>query len=123
MVGGSTAGVTTYTVQQGYYTRIGNLVDIQFNVQGSAATGTGNAVIGGFPFTIKNQTGGNVPGSVLFNNSATWTWPASTTSPVLFGQINTTTSLIWVQGTAGFQGNLQMANASFVFIGSLTYRV
>lgn len=44
-VGGTTAGVTTYTTQQGAYVRIGPLVVAFINLAWSAATGTGEARI------------------------------------------------------------------------------
>jgi hypothetical protein len=49
--GSTTAGVTTYTLQSGQYTRIGNTCLFRLRVTWTAATGTGTAVIG-LPFTI-----------------------------------------------------------------------
>ena len=43
MIGGSTAGTTTYVSQFGFYTRIGNMVFFDMTVAWSAATGTGEA--------------------------------------------------------------------------------
>ena len=43
---GTISGVTTYSIQTGYYTRIGNLVWCTFVAVGSAATGTGTIVFG-----------------------------------------------------------------------------
>ena len=57
--GGTTAGTTTYSVQQGSYVRIGNLVLATGAVVWTAATGTGNARIS-LPFAGAagvNQTG------------------------------------------------------------------
>jgi hypothetical protein len=42
-LGGTTPGVTTYSVQTGFYTRIGNIVVARGRVVWTAATGTGNA--------------------------------------------------------------------------------
>ena len=53
--GASTAGTTTYTGQSGTYTKIGRLVTAYFDVAISAATGTGNLFIGGFPFASARQ--------------------------------------------------------------------
>lgn len=50
MTGGTTAGVTTYTTQAGYYVRIGRLVLCYGSVTWTAATGTGETRIS-LPFT------------------------------------------------------------------------
>lgn len=123
MVGNSTAGTTTYTVQQGYYTRIGNMVTIWGNVQGSAATGTGTAIFGGFPFTIKNQSNYAPAGSVSSSSAAGWAWPVGSTSLVFIGTSNTLTGFIYVSGTAGANNFLQMANAAFSYQFTLSYQV
>lgn len=44
-IGGTTAGTTTYTTQQGSYVRFGRLVIAFVNLAWSAATGTGEARI------------------------------------------------------------------------------
>ena len=123
MVGGTVAGATTYTVQQGYYTRIGNQVTVWGYVAGTAATGTGDALFGALPFTIKNQTNYAIIGSVLMSNAAGWTFPAGTSSLCFTGVSNSTTAKIFVSGSAGASAFLQMANAAFTFQYSLTYQV
>ena len=123
LIGSSTAGTTTYTAQNGYYIRVGNLVTVQANVAGSGATGTGSAIFGDLPFTIKNQTGGNPAGSVFSANNATWVFPAGTTCQAMSGVINTTTASIYCSGTATAGGNLQMANAAFNFFYTMTYQI
>jgi hypothetical protein len=50
-LGGTTAGATTYTTQEGWYARINNLVFVNGIVVWTAATGTGSAVIS-LPFVI-----------------------------------------------------------------------
>lgn len=47
--GKTTAGATTHTTQTGTYYRIGNLVYVEIRIAWSAATGTGQAAIGGLP--------------------------------------------------------------------------
>ena len=49
-LGGTTAGATTYSVQQGTWIRIGNVIIVTGNVTWTAVTGTGNAQIS-LPFT------------------------------------------------------------------------
>lgn len=53
--GATIAGVGTYTLQSGSYTRIGNRVMFECQVAWSAHTGTGNLVLDNLPFAIKNQ--------------------------------------------------------------------
>ncbi len=119
---GAVAGVTTYTVQQGYYTRIGNQVTIWANVQGSAATGTGDATFGSFPFTIKSQTGFTPTAPVLIS-APTWAWPVGGTAPTMQATNNTITARIFVSGTAAAGGYLQMTNGAFAFQFTLTYQI
>ena len=54
--GDATAGTTTYSFQNGYYTKIGNIVNVIINIGVTNATGTGNALIGGLPFSSANST-------------------------------------------------------------------
>lgn len=56
IVGTSTAGAGTYTLQNGYYTKIGRLVTFQCAVAISAHTGTGNISFGGLPFAATGDT-------------------------------------------------------------------
>lgn len=58
VVGGTTAGTGTYSLQIGRYTKIGNTVRIYFAVAWSAHTGTGKTIVTGFPFSSNagNQT-------------------------------------------------------------------
>ena len=120
---GTVAGTTTYSAQNGYYIRIGSVVTIQATVIGSAATGTGNAILGNFPFTIKSQTNGNVIGTFLGVNGAGWTYPASTTAPVTVGGSNSISAIIYVNGSAAASAILQMANSAFNMSYTLTYEI
>jgi hypothetical protein len=49
-MGGTTTGTGTYSVQSGYYTRIGNRVLFDILISWTAHTGTGTLRIGGLPF-------------------------------------------------------------------------
>lgn len=53
--GGTSAGTTTYSVQAGFYVRIGKAVFFTATVVWTAATGTGNAQVS-LPFTAANGT-------------------------------------------------------------------
>jgi len=57
IVGGTTAGVGTYVVQSGNYTKVGNLVTFRLYVATSAHTGTGAMRISGLPFTSNGTVG------------------------------------------------------------------
>lgn len=67
-LGGSTAGVTTYSFQEAAWTLIGDMVTVRGQVVWTAATGTGNAQIS-LPFTAAaaNFTG------ALYLNGVTFT--------------------------------------------------
>lgn len=119
---GTVSGTTTYTIQQGYYTKVGNMVTCWGTVAGSAATGTGNATLGGFPFTIKNQSNYAPSGNIAISGAG-WSWPIGGTSSGVSGISNTLTALIPIDGTAFVGGNLQMSNAAFNFQYSITYQV
>jgi len=61
-LGGTTAGATTYSVQQGAWTKIGDLVFVTGSLTWTAATGTGTAIIS-LPFTSANVANQNHGGS------------------------------------------------------------
>jgi len=64
VVGTTIAGVGTYSVQDGKYTKTGNIVKTSFQITWSAHTGTGNIKFGGLPFTSAE----NVVGSIRCRN-------------------------------------------------------
>lgn len=66
IVGGTTAGVGTYVVQNGNYTKVGNLVTFRLYVATSAHTGTGAMLISGLPFT-SNGSGGQLYSASITN--------------------------------------------------------
>ena len=54
--GSTTAGTTTYTLQQGQYIKVGNQVTVWFRALWSAQVGgAGNTRLGGLPFTINTS--------------------------------------------------------------------
>lgn len=122
LVGFSVAGTTTYSTQNGYYVRVGATVQLQATVVGSAATGTGNAFFGGFPFALKSTTGASV-GAMYSASAAGWTFPAGTTMIVLEGFPGSTAAFAYGSGTATVGGNLQMANAAFNFSYTLNHQI
>lgn len=54
IAGATTAGVGTYTLRVGSYTRIANLLFFTGTVTWTAHTGTGNMLLTGLPFTSRN---------------------------------------------------------------------
>ena len=68
--GGTTAGATTYSLQDGKYIRIGTLVVFSGAIAWTAATGTGDARIS-LPFTPTNRGSAAISvDGVTFANSA-----------------------------------------------------
>lgn len=121
LIGGSTAGTTTYTAQNGYYTRIGNMVTVWAIIVTTGSTGTGNITFGGLPFTVKNQTN-YFPPAVVFSNNA-FTWPVGTTSLVVQGQLNSQTALLYGNGSTVAAAAAQISNVAYNFQYTLTYQV
>lgn len=119
-IDGSVPGATTYTSQNGYYTRIGNMVFCTGDIRITAATGTGNVIIGGLPFTIANLTNNDPVGTMDFA-SAGFAYPAGTSYLTLSGITNTTTCRIDALGSTT-SGNLQMTNNAATVRFSLFYR-
>lgn len=123
LIGGSTAGTTTYSLQFGYYVKIGSLVWYNFIVSGTAATGTGNAIIQTLPFISKNQSGGNYIGSIINQSSATWVYPVGATDIALRAAGGQATIGIFSSGSASTGSFIQMANAAFSFTGTIVVQV
>lgn len=59
IIGGTSAGVGTYTIQQGYYNRIGSMIFATVSLTWTAHTGTGDMYVGNFPFSAKNLSNYN----------------------------------------------------------------
>jgi hypothetical protein len=120
LTGGSTAGTTTYINQVGLYTRIGRQVTVYYFVNISAATGTGQIVIGGLPFTVKN-TSSFSPLGACYTGSATYT--AGYTYPIAQSVSNTTNILLYIGGSTQAVTALAVENAARSYLGTITYFV
>lgn len=115
--GQTSAGVTTYSAQSGSYLRTGNLVYAQLSVSWSAATGTGNLIISGFPYKF----GGAQPRAPICAVYAdSMTWPVGTT--YLFGLGADATTQLRIEGVATTTGAsvMQMQSPGNVNL-SITY--
>ena len=122
LTGGSTAGTTTYTDQFGTYVIIGNFIFLSCLIIITGATGTGNAVIGGFPNPV-GSTNGDLAVCAINISAAGWTWPVGSTS--LVGLINNggITMTINGIGSATATSPLQMANAAANIYFNVAYRL
>jgi hypothetical protein len=68
IVGTTTAGSATYSVQVGRYTKIGNRVNFQASLAWTAHTGTGNMRVSGLPFTSSATSSNTSTVSIYHNN-------------------------------------------------------
>jgi len=115
------ASSVTYSVQAGSYTKIGQLVVLNFQLSFTAWTGTAdNTEIGGFPFIVYNNTDNRGQGSLLIDNLA-----SSQNHPLLQANIGQSEAVLLanVGGTGshtGLTGN--QLSASTTIRGSIFYR-
>lgn len=121
VIGAATAGATTYTAQNGYYIRVGNLVTIQGTINISAATGTGAWSLESFPFTVRSQTNGNALGTLGI--TGTGAWPASRTMLAISATSNATTGIAIGYGTGVASSNVQVTNTATNFFYNVTYEI
>ena len=115
--GEGTAGTTTYTLQQGYYTKIGNTVFLYCSVSYSAATGTGPLQIQGVPFNnVDRVTMGAVRIQDLnLPNTSTW----------FVASFQNTSGTMTLNGCGDDVGTTEvvLSNESAGIIFQITYRV
>jgi len=119
ILGSSTPGTTTYVARTGTYTIIGNTVVVDASIEISAATGTGDVVIGGLPQPI--GTGNYATGGLVFDGSG-WTWPTGTTNLSLLGNDASTLKVVG-SGSAVASANMAMTNAALTIKFSSTYQL
>lgn len=117
LIGLTTAGAGTYSVQTGHYIRIGGWVVFTLRLVWSAHTGTGAMQITGLPFANMNAYGS--PNSIMPTNL---TVPAGET---LFSQVNASASTIQLASgplVGGALTDLAMDTAGSISISG-NYRV
>lgn len=111
--------VVAYSQQTGFYQKVGRLVIATYNIVTSTLTHTtaaGAAIIGGFPFTIKN-VGGYFPiGGGVFGGIT----KASVGSVDTVGVVNTTTANI--SGSGSGIGSASLLPADIPTGGTLVLR-
>lgn len=113
IIGVTTPGAGTYSVQTGRYTKVGRTVQIQLRLVWSAHTGTGVMRIGALPFTIVNATA-HAAVAIRISNI---TSPASTI--IQMYALANTTDLIFesVPVAGGAAANLAIDTAGDVTVG------
>lgn len=118
---GTTPGTTTYGVQYGSYVSMEGLVQLDFTITASAATGTGDLVIGNLPVPMNPAGNANIVGSVYFFGACTW--PMSTTTIALVGtpSFSTTKLKIFASASGVNASPIQMANQAWNVQGSIVY--
>jgi hypothetical protein len=85
ITGGTSGGTGTYSIQQGFYTKIGNRVFIQLAIIWTAHTGTGNLLITGLPFTVSGDAAITIANSLLtYTSTPTAIASSSTTQIALY---------------------------------------
>jgi hypothetical protein len=116
--GGTTAGTTTYTVQQGSYTKIGRQVTVSIRIDYSALTGTGELRFGGFPFTTANDSMEYT--GVVMTNTLNWT---SGSAIGIYFPPNSTFCVIFNLGDDASWGGQLCTNETVGIRSTMTYFV
>lgn len=120
VLGTTSGGTATYSVQNGWAIRIGFLVDIFFELEWTAHTGTGNLYVE-FPYTVIDTIGatGSAPfvGSVITSNI---TFGVGHTAAAIQAVSNTLRGEIITYGSASASANL-VVPASGAIKGSIRY--
>ena len=117
LTGASTAGTTTYTTQQGNYTKIGDTVHVWIYISATAATGTGAIRIGGLPFTQNANVNSTFP--VMTSD---FNWSAGSYLSGFFFPSTTTFRVFGAADDAGWTEQ-QMVNETQIWCIAATYKV
>ena len=118
--GGSTAGTTTYASNRtGRYTKIGNMVTVQFTVGWTNATGTGALEIWGLPFTTNTTSFYDNVGAGMCSNLDV---PNGGTGINTYSPNNATLMNLYVTVDNAGLSQVQMDTAANIY-GALTYIV
>ena len=121
-------GSTTYTTQDGYYTRIGNLIYCTFKLEiNTLSTPTGTLTLAGLPIAASNNTGGAGVGGVVstsinYETNATEV-PNSTELSIKTNKNTQTANLVFSNdGVAPFTATPAMLNNGSVLEASFFYQ-
>lgn len=104
--GETSAGVGTYTLQAGFYHKIGKLVFVVGSITWTAHTGTGNMLFSNLPFAVRNVVNYDPECAIRTDSIA---WPAAST--MVFGEFITGQTYGQIHGirTAGSVQLVQMS--------------
>jgi hypothetical protein len=86
VIGLTTAGTGTYSVQFGRYTKIGNIVTAFIRLTWSAHDGTGNLAFSGLPFTVLNTANYLASANIGLIGDVSMT---ANNTPIAFARANT----------------------------------
>jgi hypothetical protein len=119
--GETTVGTTTYTAQNGSYTKIGRLVYVTYYVAWSAATGTGSMCLGNLPFTSGGSVSNlnSIAASATMMQDVAWQTGTSVTAYTYYAS---TYFFFYTSGNNIAWTSVQMDGSGGI-IGSLTYLV
>ena len=122
IVPGGTAGTISYSNQNGFYTKVGNLVNVWAMINFTESGSSGSLNIGSLPFTSSSTTGNYAVG-VFQCNDMQDSYQSNVGQYTVYMSTNATTCAF--RGTrsdgAGFE-TMQMQNMQYLRI-QLTYRV
>jgi len=117
VLGATTAGVGTYSIATGRYTRIGNIVNFNLYIVVASHTGTGAMKISGLPFVHEAQSGVGTSVQIGFASLLTFTG-----TPTAFIETGSTSILLMSATSNTTSGDIQI-DTSFGIIVSGSYRV
>jgi hypothetical protein len=122
VIQGGTSGTATYTVREGYYTKIGRQVVIQFFLTFQKNTIVGNVALEGLPFNVGNLGNQFPQAAILIDDLAT-----PYTNPVLQLNNGATSGFIIVNNGSIISHNAmqgtQLGAGSMSLRGTATYFV
>jgi hypothetical protein len=101
--GDATVGTASYSLQNGAYVKVGQMVHFEIYMSWTSGTGTGNMRIGGLPFTTANNS--TYPG-VALGYLADITLTANATPLALL--LNSDTRIYFYQVPSGGGTNIQL---------------
>lgn len=106
--GSSVAGTGTYSLQFGTYSRVGNIIYFDVAITWSAHTGTGNFLLSGLPFPVRNTLNYAPVWATL---AASIAWGGGHTMVATTGVAGTSTGQLLTVGTGVATANVAMANS------------
>lgn len=98
IIGSTSAGTGTYTLQSGWHSKIGNMVFAAIEITWTNHTGTGDLWIGNLPFTVRNSANYSPEGIV---NTQNMTLPGGANRTAIGSAAAGTTHLIVVVAVSG----------------------